>query len=501
MAFGESWEDRNISWFPEWQKQQYEAMGLSQQDGQWGRQYGRAGTDEGWFQTMGTGEGSFDAPTLSAPSQDWLNQQYSSLRPWNEGFNFDPNDPKMQVYQEMDRLTRLRDYNQSGYAAAGGDARLKQLQDFANQNYSSKGSMLSRFMGSPAFPLMAGVVGGGLAYDAGLFGGAGSLGAETGAGEMFGMTGMEGAPSPLSGGFTPAGATLGGGPAAYSPAVTGATPYSAIAAPGVGAAEASLYGLGGAGATELGGGSWLSEAVGSELTSGAPTATGAADYSGGMWSGGGPGEALTGPTGALGPGATAPAGLSIPDFLKLGLPVAAATAGLFGGGSARQDLGDEQARLRAAFERSDPFAEARKSAGDQYLEWQQDPSKYMNSPIARLQLDEMNREAQRKNAMLGQTWNVDNEGNIRGSGTGATEFARQLQFNMAKQYEQALGNRAQQAGMSLFPNQAFSEQLANNAASRQGVRKDMYGNIIGLAGSLGNLYSKYEGPLKKIFGA
>ena len=482
MAFGESWEDRNISWFPEWQKQQYEAMGLSQQDGQWGRQYGRAGTDEGWFQTMGTGEGSFDAPTLSAPSQDWLNQQYSSLRPWNEGFNFDPNDPKMQVYQEMDRLTRLRDYNQSGYAAAGGDARLKQLQDFANQNYSSKGSMLSRFMGSPAFPLMAGVVGGGLAYDAGLFGGAGSLGAETGAGEMFGMTGMEGAPSPLSGGFTPAGATLGGGPAAYSPAVTGATPYSAVAAPGVGAAEASLYGLGGAGATELGGGSWLSEAVG------APSSASTTGWTPGPEDlVGGPGDALTGPTGPLS------SSLSIQDFLKYGLPIAASGLGLSGALAGGRALRADEARLNAAFDRSDPFGDERKAAGDQYLEWLEDPSTYMSSPIARLQIDEMNREAQRKNAMLGQTWNVDQEGNIRGSGTGATEFAKQLQFNLAKQYEQALGNRAQQAGMSLFPSAEISRQLGSNAASQQGVRQDMYGNVIGLAGSLGNLYSRFFG--------
>ncbi len=485
--WGESWLDsqlgqQGITW----------DRGTNADQGGWSRQHGRAGTDEGWLELFDAGEGSTALPDIGRPDQSWLDQAYQTRTPYDAGGT----DVKSQIYAEMNRLYALRDYQQPGYQEAGGDARLKQLEDFANQHYSSKGSMLSRFMSSPAFPLMAGVVGGGLAYDAGLFGGAGSLGAETGAGEMFGMTGMEGAPSPLSGGFTPAGATLGGGPAAYSPAIAGATPYSAIAAPGVGAAEASLYGLGGAGATELGGGSWLSEAVG------APSSASTTGWTPGPEDlVGGPGDALTGPTGALGPGATAPAGLSIPDFLKLGLPVAAATAGLFGGGSARQDLGDEQARLRAAFERSDPFAEARKSAGDQYLEWQQDPSKYMNSPIARLQLDEMNREAQRKNAMLGQTWNVDNEGNIRGSGTGATEFARQLQFNMAKQYEQALGNRAQQAGMSLFPNQAFSEQLANNAASRQGVRKDMYGNIIGLAGSLGNLYSKYEGPLKKIFGA
>ena len=231
-----------------------------------------------------------------------------------------------------------------------------------------------------------------------------------------------------------------------------------------------------------------------------PAETAPSTFNEGAWAAGGPGEAATGATGALG------SGFNLADagkFIKEWGPLASSAFGLYGSIGAKDRLGDEQARLNAAFDRSDPFAEARRSAGDQYLEWQQDPSKYMSSPIARLQIDEMNREAQRKNAMLGQTWNVDNSGNIRGSGTGANEFAKQLQFNLAKQYEQALGNRAQQAGMSLFPNQEISRQLSQNAASQQGVQRDMYGNIIGLAGSLGDLYSsgKMNDLYSKFFGA
>ena len=331
-----------------------------------------------------------------------------------------------------------------------------------------------------------GYVGGGAMglWGAPAAGAAGTAGAVTGSSLFPTVAPVAGAPTALSGGALGT-TSLGGG------ALTSVAPeFSAWSA-----------GAGGLGATggAAGGGSWLTDAVGGESpidmsyateTSPELTSGGGADYSGGAWGAGGPGEALTGATGAL-PSSTA--SKSIADFMKQWGPLASSGLGLYGSIGAKGRLDDEQARLQAAFDRSDPFAEARKSAGDQYLEWQQDPSKYMNSPIARLQIDEMNREAQRKNAMLGQTWNVDNSGNIRGSGTGATEFAKQLQFNLSKQYEQALGNRAQQAGMSLFPNAAISDQLVRNQASQQGVQRDMYGNIIGLAGSFGNLYDKFFG--------
>ena len=439
--WGESWLDsqlgqQGITW----------DRGTNADQGGWSRQHGRAGTDEGWLELFDAGEGSTALPDIGRPDQSWLDQAYQTRTPYDAGGT----DVKSQIYAEMNRLYALRDYQQPGYQEAGGDARLKQLEDFANQHYSSKGSMLSRFMSSPAFPLMAGVVGGGLAYDAGLFGGAGSLGAETGAGEMFGMTGMEGA------------AGVGVGDVAASGAL------------GTGAGES--FGM--TGMED----SWLSEAVG------APSSASTTGWTPGPEDlVGGPGDALTGPTGPLS------SSLSIQDFLKYGLPIAASGLGLSGALAGGRALRADEARLNAAFDRSDPFGDERKAAGDQYLEWLEDPSTYMSSPIARLQIDEMNREAQRKNAMLGQTWNVDQEGNIRGSGTGATEFAKQLQFNLAKQYEQALGNRAQQAGMSLFPSAEISRQLGSNAASQQGVRQDMYGNVIGLAGSLGNLYSRFFG--------
>ena len=121
-------------------------------------------------------------------------------------------------------------------------------------------------------------------------------------------------------------------------------------------------------------------------------------------------------------------------------------------GNQSQNAADRyRAQLEEAFARSDPFAQSRGLAGAEYNQMLRDPSSYMSSPLARMQIDELNRATRTKQAQLGQTWNVDETGNIRGSGTGAVDFARQLQFNLAKQYETALGNRAQQAGMSLFP--------------------------------------------------
>ena len=335
-----------------------------------------------------------------------------------------------------------------------------------------------------------GYVGGGAMglWGAPAAGAAGAAGAATGSSLFPAVAPVAGAPTALSGGALGT-TSLGGG------ALTSVAPEFA----------AWSAGAGGLGATEgvAGGGSWLTDAVGGESPIDMSYASSSAPESASWTAGadvGGPGEALTGATGNLG------SSLSLSDagkFIKEWGPLASSAFGLYGSIGAAGRANDEEARLRAAFDRSDPFAEARKSAGDQYLEWQQDPSKYMSSPIARLQIDEMNREAQRKNAMLGQTWNVDNAGNIRGSGTGANEFAKQLQFNLTRQYEQALGNRAQQAGMSLFPNAEISRQLSQNAASQQGVQRDIYGNIIGLAGSLGDLYSsgKMNDLYSKFFGA
>ena len=94
----------------------------------------------------------------------------------------------------------------------------------------------------------------------------------------------------------------------------------------------------------------------------------------------------------------------------------------------------------------------------------QDPMSYMSSPLAQMQIDQLNRAQRAKQAQLGDTWSINpTTGNIQGSGTGAVDFATQMQQNLAKQYETALMNRAQQAGMNLFPNAQMLQQLGSAA--------------------------------------
>ena len=97
----------------------------------------------------------------------------------------------------------------------------------------------------------------------------------------------------------------------------------------------------------------------------------------------------------------------------------------------------------------------------------------MSSPLARMQIDELNRATRAKQAQLGQTWSVDPQGNIRGSGAGAVDFASQLQYNLARQYETALGNRAQQAGMSLFPSSAMMQSMAQVPGLQADAQRQM----------------------------
>ena len=292
--------------------------------------------------------------------------------------------------------------------------------------------------------------------------------------------------------------SAGAGGAAGAAGAGGSSLFPAVAP----VAGAPAVGAGGAlGATSLGTGlatvapefaAWSAGAGGLGAAAGGSSLLGIGDSPLAAPAGGG--YPMPPPSGAIPTyaGMTAPAS-TISQTIKDWLPAVSAGVGLFNSIGAMGDRRDSEAALRAAFDRSDPFAAARQSAGAQYLEWQQDPSKYMSSPIARLQIDEMNREAQRKNAALGQTWNIDEMGNIRGSGTGATEFARQLQFNLARQYEQALGNRAQQAGMSLFPSAEMARSLAQVQGSGYGLRTDAAKNVVGLIGGLGDLYGKYFG--------
>ena len=155
---------------------------------------------------------------------------------------------------------------------------------------------------------------------------------------------------------------------------------------------------------------------------------------------------------------------------------------IFQAAKAAGDVKKAQQAMQQALERSDPFGPARAGARDQYMQWQQDPMSYMSSPLAQMQIDQLNRAARAKQAQLGQTWNIGADGGIQGSGIGAVDFATQLQTNLAKQYETALQNRAEQGGMSLFPNmQAFS-QIGNNISMANQARTAMgsgAGQVIG----------------------
>ena len=150
---------------------------------------------------------------------------------------------------------------------------------------------------------------------------------------------------------------------------------------------------------------------------------------------------------------------------------------LYAGNKQRQQAQDLQARLQAAFDRSDPFADSRKRAGAEYNQMLADPSAYMSSPLARMQIDELNRATRAKQAQLGQTWSVDPQGNIRGSGTGAVDFASQLQYNLARQYETALGNRAQQAGMNLSPSAAMMQSMGQVPGLQADAQRQIAGGI------------------------
>jgi len=158
---------------------------------------------------------------------------------------------------------------------------------------------------------------------------------------------------------------------------------------------------------------------------------------------------------------------------------------LYQAAQARGDVKEAQRILQEAFKQSDPFAPARSGAMQEYMTWQQDPNAYMSSPLARMQIDEMNRAVRAKQSQLGQTWNVGADGQIQGSGSGSVDFAKQLQNNLFTQYETALQNRAQQGGANLFPNMQALSQLGSLAGMENQARSQTgagIGNIIG-AGS------------------
>lgn len=155
------------------------------------------------------------------------------------------------------------------------------------------------------------------------------------------------------------------------------------------------------------------------------------------------------------------AGLMTPANMQTLIKAGGGLYQIFQAAQASGDIKKAQQVLQQAFERSDPFATARQGAANQYMQWQQDPMSYMSSPLAKMQIDEMNRAARAKQASLGQTWNIGADGGIQGSGIGAVDFAGQLQTNLSKQYETALNNRATQGGMNLFPNMQALSQMGD----------------------------------------
>lgn len=210
--------NEQAAWYPKWQEQQYGLQGITKRDdGENNFSWvgpNRGSGENSWQDIYGQGEGTEDLPNIQAPSQSWLNTEYNTLGAgptWAK-----TGDQRQDLYSEARWLGQKKQYNQNW--TPQDEIRLNNLTWYLAGTAPKKGGGLSavgdaasNFMGSPAFPLMAGVVGGGLAYDAGLFGGAAAgsagladtggiaalgetaLGAETGAGEMFGLTGMEGA--------------------------------------------------------------------------------------------------------------------------------------------------------------------------------------------------------------------------------------------------------------------------------------------------------------------
>ena len=153
---------------------------------------------------------------------------------------------------------------------------------------------------------------------------------------------------------------------------------------------------------------------------------------------------------------------------------------------------------------SDPFAPGRATALADYQKMMADPMSYMSSPLAQMQVDQMNRAQRAKQAQLGDTWSINpTTGAIQGSGTGAVDFATQMQQNLAKQYEAALKSRAEMAGMNLFPNAQMLQQMGSaagmqNTAGNTGA--GLFGYGVDLAKQTG-VIDWAKGQLGGLFGA
>jgi hypothetical protein len=174
-----------------------------------------------------------------------------------------------------------------------------------------------------------------------------------------------------------------------------------------------------------------------------------------------------------------------------------AGAGLFGGSQQMSGGADQQRMAQQYLAQSDPFAQSRLGARQQFDQYLQDPNAYMSSPMARMQIDEMNRAVRAKQAGAGQTWNIDNQGNVRGSGTGAVDFAGQLQNNLGKQYETVLANRALFGGSQLKPDSQFLSQFGAGTNQRAGGINQIGGAI----GTIGGIIGQNWPAIRGAFGA
>lgn len=187
--------------------------------------------------------------------------------------------------------------------------------------------------------------------------------------------------------------------------------------------------------------------------------------------------------------------INLQDALRMGGSVYKIWRGVQSG----QDMSRAVNDLRAAQAAGNPLAQARITAAGQANQMMQDPMSYMSSPIAQMQIDQMNRAVRAKQASLGQTWNIGADGGIQGSGVGAVDFARELQTNLARQYETALMNRANIGGMNLFPNPGMYAQTPGAIAGRDQVRSNTVGAVGDLATTVGRtLFPNFK--LGDIFG-
>ena len=209
---------------------------------------------------------------------------------------------------------------------------------------------------------------------------------------------------------------------------------------------------------------WLFDQMGTELPSGTDLAGDLA-------------TSQAGGTGYMGNMAPQSGGLTMPsltDLAKFGYSI-------YNNQQQNQRAMQLYQQAQQGMKASDPFAPGRATALQQYQQMAQDPMSYMSSPLAQMQIDQMNRAQRAKQAQLGDTWSINpTTGAIQGSGTGAVDFATQMQQNLAKQYETALQNRAQQAGMNLFPNAQMLQQLGQatgmqNTAGNTGAGLFGYG--------------------------